>query len=134
MPHSTDAALRHRHCFCTRQRDEKRLLLYLGIDEYQLICYLPSIDSTSALITLLNIFIGYMSYNNTILFPIFAGTSFAKSTRSSNVICQYIPLTLLSMKQAITAILSIPNVEENLLWNDAVYRRLFTLGVYPDIS
>ena len=106
-----------------------RLVIFLGIDEYQVIRKLPQQGEISALTTLLELLVNSMSREMVIL-PLLAGTAFSSASGSSGAVCRYVPLRLLSSKEVFSAIRSIKETKQ-LLSHAPARRHLFSLGGVP---
>jgi hypothetical protein len=124
------------HAIETIRKDkniEGRLLLVLGIDEYQAVRSLPSEDPTrgSALTILCDVLLSTMNDSQNVILPLLTGTRYGDTERgSSKAVCKYVPLPLLSLPEIMTAARSIPEWEPRLN-NVTVCRHLFTLGGVP---
>jgi hypothetical protein len=102
-----------------------RLILTLGIDEYQVIRRLPRrTNEQSPLATLLDVLVELMMDPKNVIIPLLTGTVFDSCPGSSGSVCNYVPLKLLSMKEVV--ILGCNGDE--LLTHEPAYRHLFTLG------
>ena len=108
----------------------KRLVIFLGIDEYQALRQLPKQGEKSALTTLLELLINYSMSGKIVILPLFVGTAFSSSSGSSGAVCRYVPLRLLSSKEVFSAIRSIKKTNQ-LLKRAPARRHLFSLGGVP---
>jgi hypothetical protein len=90
-----------------------RLILVLGIDDYHVIRRLPRrFEDQSTLATLLDVLVGTMQDSENGIIPLLTGTTFVPLSGSSGSMGQYVPLKLLSMKEVVTAVRTIPMLTE----------------------
>eukprot|EP01124_Arcella_intermedia_P005494 TRINITY_DN1324_c0_g1_i4.p1 TRINITY_DN1324_c0_g1~~TRINITY_DN1324_c0_g1_i4.p1 ORF type:complete len:678 (-),score=80.47 TRINITY_DN1324_c0_g1_i4:14-2047(-) len=111
-------------------KPNQTLYLFLGIDEYQKIRNIPNAHTKESLTALLECIIDNMVDRNTILLPFLTGTSFSSSTGSSGVFCNYVSPKLLTYKETLAVVQSIPGGEE-LVEHAAARRALLILSGPP---